>query len=67
MEDLDLLNSLIKFYKNSNDEDKKDIIKLELKIRGIDVDEISGGDKEGKDDKDLPESKEELKHYLMNN
>lgn len=53
--------TLIKFYKNSNDEDKKDIVKLELKIRGIDVDEISGGDKEGKDDKDLPESKEELK------
>lgn len=52
-------STLIKFYKNSNDENKKDIAKLELKIRGIDVDSF---DEEKHNDKDeLPETREELK------
>lgn len=52
-------STLIKFYKNSNDENKKDIAKLELKIRGIDVDSL---DEEKHNDKDeLPETREELK------
>ena len=54
-------STLVKFYQNSNDENKKDIVKLELKIRGVDVDTLGDEkDKKGNED-DLPETREELK------
>lgn len=52
--------TLIKFYKNSNDENKKDIAKLELKIRGIDVDTLDE-EHHDKDENNLPETREDLK------
>ena len=50
--------TLVKFYKNSNDEDKKEVVKLELKTRGIDVDSLGG--EEGEEKSNLPETKQDL-------
>lgn len=49
--------TLIKFYKNSEDEDLKDVVAIELKTRGID---IASESDEKNGDNDLPNNKAEL-------
>lgn len=49
--------TLIKFYKNSEDEDLKDVVAIELKTRGIDI-ASEADEKNG--DNDLPNNKAEL-------
>lgn len=51
--------TLIKFYKNSEDENLKDVVAIELKTRGIDIaSEAESNEKMG--DNDLPNNKAEL-------
>lgn len=61
--------TLEKFYKVSNDEDKKNIVKLELQRRGFDVNNLLSDDKngEGNGKNNLPkttEEVEELKNWI---
>lgn len=61
--------TLEKFYKVSNDEDKKNIVKLELQRRGFDVNNLLSDDKngEGNGKDNLPkttEEVEELKNWI---
>ena len=61
--------TLEKFYKVSNDEDKKNIVKLELQRRGFDVNNLLSDDRngEGNGKNNLPkttEEVEELKNWI---
>ena len=58
--------TLLKFYKNSNDENLKEIAKIELKSRNI---EVEDDDKQNNSDENLPQDKEdykELENYVNN-